>query len=115
LPERAAQRNVNRLQLLGAALWIASFAALAVFGAGASDQAALLFGWPSPWLVAASSLGLGAAAISGLALILTPLTWPGGEASWTIGRRLRFTLTSLVFAAFGLQLALWGALAPWAT
>ena len=75
----------------------------------------MLFGWPSPWLIAASSFGLAAALVSGLAFLLTPLTWGGGEKTWTVGRRLRFTLTSLIFAAFGLQLALWGALAPWVT
>ena len=115
MPERGAQRGVNRLQLLAAALWIGCFATLAVFAAGASDQAAVLFGWPSPWLIAASSFGLAAALVSGLAFLLTPLTWGGGEKTWTVGRRLRFTLTSLIFAAFGLQLALWGALAPWVT
>ena len=115
LPERGAQRSLNRLQLAAAALWIGCFATLAVFAAGASDQAAVLFGWPSPWLIAASTFGLAAALVSGLTLILTPATWGGGEKSWTVGRRLRFTLTSLIFAAFGLQLALWGAVTPWAT
>jgi CubicO group peptidase (beta-lactamase class C family) len=116
MPERDVQRRVNRLQLLAAALWIGAFAALGMFAIGAvGNQAAVLFGWPRPWLIAASTLGLAAALISGLALIATPLTWRGGDKSWTIGRRLRFSLTSLIFAAFGLQLALWGALAPWAT
>jgi hypothetical protein len=115
LPERAAQRSVNRWQVLAAALWIVCFAAAAVFASGASDQAAVLFGWPSPWLIAASALGLAAALASWLTLILTPLGWRGGASAWPIGRRLRFTLTSVIFVLFGLQLALWGALQPWAT
>ena len=115
LPERGAQRRANRLQLLAAVLWLGCLATLAVFAAGASDQAAVLFGWPSPWLVAASAVGLAAAVASGAALIATPLVWGGGKTSWTVGRRLRFTATGLIFAGFAFQLALWGALVPWAT
>jgi hypothetical protein len=50
-----------------------------------------------------------------LVLVMTPVIWRGGRRldSWTIGRKLRFTMTTLIFTAFSAQLLLWGALAPW--
>jgi hypothetical protein len=33
--------------------------------------------------------------------------------SWTGWRKLRFSVTALVFLAFGVVLGLWGALEPW--
>jgi hypothetical protein len=50
-------------------------------------------------------------------LVLLPLVWRGGRRvdSWTLGRKLRFTATALIFAAFSLVLALWGAIYPWAS
>jgi hypothetical protein len=50
-----------------------------------------------------------------LLLALTPVVWRGGRRldSWSIWRKFRFTVTTVVFAAFATQLLLWGALAPW--
>ena len=41
--------------------------------------------------------------------------WRGGRRvdSWTPGRKLRFTITALIFTAFSVDLAYWGALTPW--
>ncbi len=49
--------------------------------------------------------------------MLLPLVWRGGRRvdSWTLGRKLRFTATALIFAAFSVVLAIWGAIYPWAT
>jgi CubicO group peptidase (beta-lactamase class C family) len=113
LPQSAAQGRANLAQWLAALFWLVSFAALGIFAAGASNQADVLFHWPSPTILIASSAALAAAVLSGLSLILTLPAWGGGEKSWGLWRKLRFTLTSLIFAALGLQLALWGALEPW--
>jgi hypothetical protein len=83
------------------------------FAAVASDQGKIVFGWPPASLVAASAFALAAALASGAALVLTPLAWAKAEKSWRLGRKLRFSATSLIFAALGLQLAFWGALEPW--
>jgi hypothetical protein len=50
-----------------------------------------------------------------MTLIMLPVIWRGGRRvdSWTGGRKLRFTLTVLIFSAFALDLAYWGALMPW--
>jgi hypothetical protein len=41
--------------------------------------------------------------------------WRGGRRldSWSAGRKLRFTFTTLVFVGFCVVLGLWGALEPW--
>jgi hypothetical protein len=56
-----------------------------------------------------------AALLTLLVLIMTPVVWRGGRRldSWTIGRKFRFTATTLIFVAFSFQLLMWGALAPW--
>ena len=56
-----------------------------------------------------------AALLTVLLLALTPVVWRGGRRldSWSMSRKLRFTVTTVVFAAFAAQLLLWGALAPW--
>ena len=52
--------------------------------------------------------------LSGLGLLLTPFAWwSDAEDGWGPWRKLRFSMTSLVFAALGFQLAYWGALEPW--
>lgn len=119
-PERARgdtgwRKAANRLQLAAAGLWLASFGAITVFAASAADQASVVLNWPSPWLVLASGLGLAAALTSTASLVTSPLVWSDGGETWSLGRRVRFTLTSLILAGLGAQLALWGALEPWAT
>ena len=50
-----------------------------------------------------------------LVLGLLPVAWRGGRRldSWTMGRKARFTVTTAVFALFGILLGLWGGLEPW--
>ena len=43
---------------------------------------------------------------------LTPFAW-AGAGGWSLWRKLRFTATVVVFSAFGLLLAVLGALQPW--
>ncbi|HXQ16853.1 MAG TPA: serine hydrolase domain-containing protein [Caulobacteraceae bacterium] len=113
-PQTGLQRNANRIQLAAAALWALAFVAAAVFASSIGNQARLLADWPSPVLVAASAAALAAALASGFALLLTPFAWrSGADEGWGAWRKLRFSMTSVVFAALGFQLACWGALEPW--
>ena len=71
---------------------------------------------PIAWReVAKKALGQARYLFRILALIMLPVIWRGGRRvdSWTPGRKLRFTLTALIFTAFSLDLAYWGALTPW--
>ena len=67
------------------------------------------------WLVIGSSCAFVAAVMTVITLGLLPVVWRGGRRldSWTIGRKARFTLTTLIFTGFGVMLGLWGALEPW--
>ena len=71
--------------------------------------------WPGPWVVIASSSAVVASLCSLGQTLLLPAVWRGGRRveSWTSWRKLRFTVTALVFLAFGVLLMLWGALEPW--
>jgi hypothetical protein len=114
LPQTGLQRGGNVVQIAAAGLWIAAALGLGVFAVGADDQAKVLSDWPSVPIVMASCAALAAALASWIALALSPFAWWGGEG-WGMWRKVRFTATSLIFAAFALQLALWGLLEPWAT
>ena len=63
----------------------------------------------------ASSCAMVAALCSLAQVLMLPSVWQGGRRvdSWTSWRKLRFSLTSLIFLAFGVILLLWGALQPW--
>ena len=91
-----------------------------VFGIGLGDRGTgdlgkIMYGWPGPLVLMASACALVAALLTLLVLIMTPVVWRGGRRldSWTIGRKFRFTATTLIFVAFSFQLLMWGALAPW--
>jgi CubicO group peptidase (beta-lactamase class C family) len=110
-----SQARASLVQTTISLLWLVAMASFAVWAAGGSDVGKIMYGWPGPWVLMASACALVAALLTVLALVLTPVVWRGGRRleSWTIGRKLRFTLTTLIFAAFSLQLLVWGALAPW--
>ena len=115
LRESAAQRRARWLQATQAALWLAALAFFGVWLEGSRGGGAVMYAWPGIPLVAASSCALVATLLSLPNLLLTPAVWRGGRRveSWNTGRKLVFTLTSLVFMAYGALLGAWGALAPW--
>ncbi len=96
-------------------LWLLALACFGAFYIGSSDPATLIADWPSAWLLIASACALVASLVTVLCLGLLPAAWRGGRRldSWTLGRKSRFTLTTLIFALFGALLAVWGALEPW--
>jgi hypothetical protein len=110
-----SQARASLVQTTISLLWLVAMASFGVWAAGSADLGKIMYGWPGPWVLVASACALVAALLTVLALVLTPVVWRGGRRldSWTIGRKLRFTLTTLIFAAFSLQLLMWGALAPW--
>jgi len=115
--ETPMQRRVSLVQTTQAVLWILATFTAGIWLSRSGDIAAIFFDWPGGWLLTASSCALVASVLSVANLVLLPLVWRGGRRvdSWTLGRKLRFTATALIFAAFSLVLALWGALYPWAS
>ncbi len=109
------QARASLVQTTISLLWLVAMASFAAWAAGAGDLGKIMYGWPGPLVLMASACALVAALLTLLALVMTPVVWRGGRRldSWTIGRKLRFTATTLIFVAFSLQLLMWGALAPW--
>ncbi len=117
LPQTPAQRVLSRMQIAAAALWIVACACLAGFGMAASNQAEVLYRWPTGPLLVASAAALLAAMWSVIGLAWLALAWRDGAGArgWSLWRKLRSTATGLVFAALAIQLSFWGLLEPWAT
>lgn len=113
--ETPMQRRASLLQTIQAALWLIAVLSIANWASKADDIAAIFFDWPGGWLLTASSCALVAAVLGLITLALLPFVWRGGRRvdSWSGLRKLSFTSTALIFAAFSLVLALRGALAPW--
>ncbi|HEX6865999.1 MAG TPA: serine hydrolase domain-containing protein, partial [Caulobacteraceae bacterium] len=113
--ETAWQGRASQAQNVQAILWLLSMGLFAVWASGADDLTGLVYAWPGPWIVLASACALVAAVLTVATVILLPIIWRGGRRvdSWSAGRKLRFTITVLVFAAFSADLAYWGALSPW--
>ena len=113
--QTTVQARASLMQTTQAVLWLTAMASFAVWGAGAGDTSVVVYDWPGAWIVIASACALVAAVLSVMTLIMTPVIWRGGRRvdSWTGGRKLRFSMTVLIFTAFALDLAYWGALTPW--
>ena len=113
----AQQTAAALVQGLAAGLWLGAAAGYAVFARGEADAGDLLRRWPDPWLVGASTAALAAAVLTAVQVAQLPGTWAEGRrlSGWAAGRKLRHTLTVLVFAGFAAVLAAWGALEPWSS
>ncbi len=113
LPSTTLQKRAGQLQIAASVLWLASLVSLGVFAAGAaSDPGALLVSWPTPPMLAFSTLALLASLASAGVLVMLPMVWTrvGGWSRW---RKTRFTATTVIFMVFALFLLSWGALQPW--
>lgn len=114
-PSRA-QKLSSAGALAAAALWMGAFVGMTLWGMSAGQREALVYGFPGPFLRTASGAALAATITSVLLLAAAPFTWRGSKltGAWTLGRKLRHSLTLILFTAFGAVLAAWGALFPWA-
>ncbi len=110
------QTAATVVQAMAALLWLGAITAFAVFR-GESGARDVLRPWPDAWLVGASTAALVASALTLVQLGQLPGAWAEGRrlSGWAVGRKLRHTLSVLVFAAFAAVLASWGALEPWSS
>ena len=109
------QSRAGLVQTTIAVLWLAAIALAGIWSLGAGDVGWLVYHWPGPALIIASACALMAALLTLLTILMAPSVWRGGRRvdSWTAWRKLRFTITTMIFAATSLMLGLWGGLAPW--
>lgn len=109
------QASASQMQTMQSVLWLISAGCMAVFGAKASDQTTVFFGWPSGWLLSGSACALVASVLSVLTLGALPMVWRGGRRvdSWNGGRKAAFTYTAILHVFLAVLLGLWGYLLPW--
>ncbi|WP_293473161.1 serine hydrolase domain-containing protein [Phenylobacterium sp.] len=115
LRQNQIQARAALVQNIQAGLWIAALLLFAAFGANASDIQAIMYGWPGPLVITASASALVAAALTLVTIAALPAVWQGGRRvdSWTVGRKVFFTMTVAIYTAFAVLLAMNGALEPW--
>ncbi len=115
LRQTSIQRQASLMQTTQSILWLTAAGLFAAWGQSASDIVKIFYSWPSPPVIIASACALVAAILSVATLLILPIVWRGGRRvdSWTPWRKLRFSVTTVIFTAFSLLLAYWGALFPW--
>lgn len=113
--QTSGQGRAHLLQATAATLWLTMFVCATAWAFRTRDQASLMLHWPGSFLLIASACALVAALLSLLTLLMFPAVWRGGRRldSWSPFRKLRYTATTLIFVAFSIVLAVWGALEPW--
>lgn len=109
------QSIMQMIQAIQSLLLLLALLLFGVWAQGISDLPELFFRWPSAWVFTASTATLVSAVLAVVTLIMLPEVWQGGRRvdSWTAWRKGRFTLTALLYTAFGLLLFHQGALIPW--
>jgi len=115
LRQNQIQARAALVQNIQAGLWIAAIALFGVWGAGATNLPSIMYGWPGPLVITASTCALVAAALSLITIAAVPAIWQGGRRvdSWSATRKVFFTMTVLIYTAFSVLLAMNGALEPW--
>ena len=112
------QRLANLLSLVTASAWLVGAGVFGAWAMSALEGSDVLYNWPGPWVITASSLALVSSLLSAALLLGLPLAWRGsgrrGEG-WTIWRKLRHTAGVLCFSFLGAMLLALGALQPWSS
>ncbi len=113
--ENQVQSRASLVQNIQAALWLLAMALFGLWASKTGDLAQVMYRWPGVLMVTASACALVAAGLTVTTLIALPAVWRGGRRvdSWTHLRKAFFSVTVLIYAAFSVELALWGALSPW--
>lgn len=110
------QGRASAIQISTAILWLIAVGGFGWWAWRAMRDPTVAFAeWPGPWVAIASSSAMVASLCSLAQVLMLPVVWRGGRRveSWTPWRKLRFSLTALIFLAFGAILVVWGALQPW--
>ena len=109
------QGRASLVQSTIAVLWLIAMVSGGVWGLGTDDMGKVMYQFPSPLLLIASACALVAALLTLVTLGMSPIVWRGGRRvdSWDTARKLRFSATTTIFAAFAFILMWWGALEPW--
>jgi CubicO group peptidase (beta-lactamase class C family) len=113
--ENQIQTRASLVQNIQAVLWLVAFALFGLWASKTGDAAQIMYRWPGALMIMASACALVAAGLTITTLVALPAIWRGGRRvdSWTHLRKAFFSVTVLTYAAFSIDLGLWGALSPW--
>jgi hypothetical protein len=113
--ENQIQARASLVQNIQAVLWLAALGLIALWASKTGDEAQIMYRWPGVLMITASACALVSAGLTATTIIVLPAIWRGGRRvdSWTPLRKAFFTVTVLVYTAFSVVLAMWGALSPW--
>jgi hypothetical protein len=113
--ENQIQSRASLVQTIQGVLWLSAFALFGLWASRTGDAASIMYRWPGALMIMASACALVAAGLTIATLVAVPAIWRGGRrvVSWTPLRKAFFTVTVLIYAAFSVDLGLWGALSPW--
>ena len=113
--ENQIQSRASLVQNIQAVLWLLAMALFGLWATKIGDVTQIMYRWPGALLLMASACALVAAGLTATTLLALPAIWRGGRRvdSWTHLRKAFFTLTVLIYGAFSIDLAIWGALSPW--
>ncbi|MGZ8364335.1 MAG: serine hydrolase domain-containing protein, partial [Caulobacteraceae bacterium] len=112
--QKPIQALASRSQTAAAAGWLIAAGALALWLPASNDVVKLVVEWPQPAILVFSWAALAAALISVADLGLLVPAWSSrGEGSWSLWRKLRYSMTAVIFVLLAVELGLRGALQPW--
>ena len=115
LRQNQVQAQAALVQNTQAVLWLGAIGGFALWARSAGDPQALMYDWPGPWMISASTCALVASALTLVTIASLPAVWQGGRRvdSWSVLRKLAFTTTVAIYVTLGVVLAFSGALQPW--
>ncbi|MBU2135433.1 MAG: serine hydrolase, partial [Alphaproteobacteria bacterium] len=117
LRQTQIQSQASLVQTIQAVLWLLALGLFATWIMGASDTAQVVYAWPGARLILASACALVASVLTIVTLAALLSIWRGGRRldSWPVMRKVAFSATTLLYAAFAIVLFHWGALTPWSS
>lgn len=117
LRQTQIQSQASLIQTIQAVLWLLAIGLFVSWVSGAGDTAKVVYTWPGVRLILASACALVASALTIATLASLISIWRGGRRldSWPVLRKVGFTATTLIYAAFAVVLFHWGALTPWSS
>jgi hypothetical protein len=109
------QERAGLMQASIAGLWLTAMIMIALWANAALDISQVFYNWPGSLVTLASSCALVASLLTAITLLMMTNIWRGGRRvdSWTSWRKLRFTMSTLIYTIFSVLVALRGGLAPW--
>ena len=109
------QGRAGLMQTSISGLWLAAMTMGGLWANMAVDVSQVFYSWPGSLVTLASSCALVASLLSAITLLMMTNIWRGGRRvdSWTSWRKVRFSMSTLIFTIFSILVAMRGGLEPW--